>query len=252
MNAERTVANDNVISTIKKVGIDGTTLKWIALIAMVIDHVGAVFFVPETTTYFVLRAIGRLSFPIFAFLITQGYVHTGNWKKYALRLLLFAFVSEIPYDLAFYNSVFSIKKQNIFFTLLLGLLVIRLKDYITNDLKMPKWAVENDMVVLVQSGIQLFVIITLCLLAYKANLCYSYPGILLIALFHAMRGRMDGIVWPNVIFSFMFGKIQLFGMAAIIPLSLYNGKPGNRKYKWLFYIYYPVHLVLFWMIHKYL
>jgi hypothetical protein len=251
MNTEKTVANDNVISTIKRVGIDATTLKWIALIAMVIDHVAAVFFDHEAAAYFVFRAIGRLSFPIFAFLITQGYVHTRDRNKYALRLLVFAVISELPYDLAFCNSIYSFKKQNIFFTLLIGLLVIRLMDYITSELKMPKWVVENEMVVLVQSGLQMMAILAICFFAHKAHLCYTYPGILLIVLFYSFRERTDGIVWPNVMFSFMYGKVQLFGMAAIIPLSLYNGKPGNRKYKWLFYIFYPAHLIVLWIIHKY-
>ena len=75
--------------------INASVLKWIAVITMLIDHVGVVFF-PE---YSIIRWIGRISFPLFAFLICEGYRHTSNIWKYFLRLGIFAIISEIPYDI---------------------------------------------------------------------------------------------------------------------------------------------------------
>ncbi|MBE5959145.1 MAG: TraX protein [Lachnospiraceae bacterium] len=249
MNTQKTVTGDNIIGTIKSVGIDGTTLKWIALVTMVIDHLAAVF-LHSGLLCTVLRSIGRLSFPIFAFLIVQGYMHTRNRNKYALRLLLFAIISEIPYDLAFYNTFFVLRKQNIFFTLLAGLVAIRIMDYITNEMKFPDFIVDKGMVVMAQSAAEIAVILPMCFLAEKVNLCYSFAGILIIVLFYSLRDSKSGILWANVMFALMYGGIQLFGIAAILPLYLYNNKPGDRRYKWLFYIFYPAHLLLFWGIRK--
>ncbi len=95
-------------------------LKILAIVTMLVDHTGAILF-PQ---FPVLRIIGRISFPIFAFLISEGLLHTSNVKKYLWRLFLFALISEVPFDLAFYGQLFHPQRQNIFFTLVLGLAAI--------------------------------------------------------------------------------------------------------------------------------
>ena len=118
--------------------LSGSTLKLIAVISMLIDHIALVLG-PELefltaslltvggrdiTCYYIMRRIGRLAFPIFCFLITEGFAHTRNPKRYALRLLIFALLSEVPYNLMVGQTLFYTARQNIYFTLLLGLLFV--------------------------------------------------------------------------------------------------------------------------------
>ena len=94
-------------------------LKITALITMIIDHYGAIF----QGNIIIYRIIGRLAFPIYCFLLVEGYTHTSNIKKYASRLIAFAIISEIPFDLAFFGKI-GFEHQNIFFTLFIGLAAI--------------------------------------------------------------------------------------------------------------------------------
>lgn len=146
----------------KKKGLSGNTLKIIAIIAMFIDHSALIIldsylnkFVPydsgekELSLYFaqnpdmdtlnkvsmIMHLIGRLAFPIFAFLIVEGYKHTRSVKKYAKNLVLFALISEIPYDIAFEGKIFAPERQNVMFTLLFGVLCITFLRYLQKKLK---------------------------------------------------------------------------------------------------------------------
>lgn len=103
-----------------KVGLDSFTLKIIALITMIIDHIGAFLF-PQ---YILLRVIGRISFPIFAFLIVEGFYHTSNLKRYMMRLAAFAVISEVPFDLLQAGKILEFDHQNVFFTLFIGVLLM--------------------------------------------------------------------------------------------------------------------------------
>lgn len=126
-------------------GLSGSALKWIAVGTMLLDHIGAVLIerqvwplLSETgSTVFLgfgmdvwyeidlaLRLVGRLAFPLFAFLLVEGFLHTRNVKTYALWMGAFALASEIPFDLAFRGRFLEFGFQNIFFTLLLGLLAV--------------------------------------------------------------------------------------------------------------------------------
>lgn len=135
----------------KKKGIDGFTLKIIAIVTMFIDHTAAVFlerFLAQNTDDHplygavevidvVMRCIGRIAFPIFIFCMVQGFTYTHSKAKYAIRLGLFALISEVPFGLAFSDSVFSMKYQNVFFTLFLGYLFMWFTDYVCKKIVKP-------------------------------------------------------------------------------------------------------------------
>jgi TraX protein. len=165
MNNNATLST-NTYTTIEKKGISGSTLKLIAIFTMLIDHTAAailenilnkrgmadldwnnnqavVKFVQENVLLCnidaTMRTIGRLAFPIFCFLLVEGFLHTHNKWKYAVRLALFSLVSEIPFDLAFNGRVLEFSHQNVFFTLLIGLSVMIGFEFITDRLKDKKW-----------------------------------------------------------------------------------------------------------------
>jgi len=214
--------------------LHGTSLKIIAMLSMFVDH-SAVIFVDSTKyphVYEIMRTFGRLAFPIFCFLIVEGYYHTHNIKKYLGRLLLFAIISEIPFDL----MVASVPgthfgHQNVFFTLFLGLLTVCCIDANRKNVYM-----------------NFISIIISCLTAYFLKADYSYYGILQILFFYYMKNmplyRILGIGMLNMYMG------QPFGVVALLFIELYNGKRGfNIKY--LTYLFYPIHLLVLYSIKIY-
>ena len=124
----------------RRQGIPGSALKWAAMASMLIDHFAYVFYPGSAQAgrplfsfpvYLTLRCVGRLAFPIYCFLLVEGFRHTRSVKNYLLRLLAFGLVSELPFDLAFRRAWADWNYQNVYFTLLLGLLAIWLWERIT-------------------------------------------------------------------------------------------------------------------------
>ncbi|MBQ6875773.1 MAG: hypothetical protein IJN46_06025, partial [Lachnospiraceae bacterium] len=109
-------------------GLSADALKWIAMVTMFIDHLAYTSLNPYgphyVEMYTVMRTIGRIAFPLYCFLLVEGFMHTGNYRRYVLRIGLFALLSEIPFDLALMDSVLEFRSNNVFFTLLAGLLLI--------------------------------------------------------------------------------------------------------------------------------
>lgn len=209
-------------------GISGFTLKWIAIVSMVIDHTGAILY-PE---YPIFRIIGRLAFPIFCFLLVEGAMHTSNIHKYEGRLLLFALISELSFDYAFYGGV-TLAHQNVFFTLLIGLIMLEV-------LKFGNSRIYS-----------LLAVIAAILLAEEMSVDYGAGGILLILCFYLFYERR---VLKQVVFIAMnllyFGMgIQAYAGFAAIPMLLYRGERG-RSMKYFFYLFYPLHLLILYLIIK--
>lgn len=210
-------------------------LKWIAIITMLIDHVAAALLPQSSPAWIIMRVIGRLAFPIFVFLLVEGFHHTKDVKKYLIRLGIFALLSEVPFDLAFYGTVLEFTHQNIFFTLFLGLACIYLMSL------MEKKYGKNAAMTNVLNGV---ITLIFCVMAYVLRTDYSYAGILLISAFYLFRGNK--LLQTFTLFfvsAFILGYISVFATLAIIPIAFYNGEKG-KSMKYFFYCFYPVHLLI--------
>lgn len=245
----------------EKKGISGSTLKMIAIITMLIDHIGAAIFgrmlmaagidslnTTDTSVvlqwltdnaglyavYMVLRYIGRIAFPIFCFLLVQGFAHTRDKRKYALRLGLFALLSEIPFDLAVSSAVLEFQHQNVFFTLFIGLVTmiayeaVEKKEEWSGVLKVVCWIV----IVLAGMGIAKFL-----------RTDYDAIGVFCIMMLYIFRQKKSTQIIVGCV-SFLW---ELTAPLAFIPIAFYNGKRG-WKMKYFFYAFYPVHLLILYGI----
>ena len=152
--------------------LDGRTLKLIACLCMLIDHLGASCF----SSVIVLRIIGRLAFPIYCFLLVEGAVHTHDMKKYILRMGIFALISEIPFDLALFHRVIYPGHQNVFFTLGLGLLAIWFIEHPIEHLEIP------------DNLYKFLVIVAAGLIAEFFNTDYGFTGVAVICVFFTICG----------------------------------------------------------------
>ncbi len=196
--------------------MDSFKIKVLAALLMIIDHVGFFIF-PE---YEILRVIGRVSFPLFAFLIVNGFIHTKDVKKYFMRLFIFANVIQIP-------SLFISIPFNVMYTLSFGLLCL--------------YIIELDESILKKIiGISAVVILT-----YSLSPDYSVYGLSVILLIYYCKKKWFFLAALMAFSSIMFYgiDIQLFSVLAVIPMSLYNYKQGI-KMKYFFYIFYPLHIII--------
>lgn len=212
----------------KTIGLSTFTLKLIAVISMAMDHTGAVLF----PSYIFLRLIGRLAFPIYTFLLVEGFFHTRDVKKYTIRLGIFALISEIPFDLAFYKMPFFSRHQNVFFTLFLGLLVLILIKKLKNNF------------------IGFFAFLIIAVVAELLHTDYGAFGILLIGIFYGFRKKdILKTVFVTAANIFLAGGAQAFASLSMIPLLFYNGKKGPSL-KYVFYGFYPIHLLILYIIYS--
>lgn len=305
-------------------GISGSTVKLVGIITMFIDHFAAVVlarilirilmsdgrtdqFNDLYSIYSVLRMVGRLGFPIFCFLLVEGFDKTRSRAKYALRLGVFALISEIPFDLAFSARVLEFGYQNVYFTLFLGMLVLCVYDFLEKH-KLPNvvrgllcavgvvvsgawlrqfsWQyiqryilqyisefieVRNAETV-VFWGICFLIVILLLLygrrmgtdrtLTVGANLMvlflfmwladflqtdYSGMGVLTITVIYIFRRYKVLAMAGGCVVLTLMALNEVPAFLTLIPVAKYNGKRG-LKLKYFFYAFYPVHLLLLWLV----
>ncbi len=229
-------------------GISGSGLKWIAIITMLIDHIGLVLYAHTPGVvyeyYRLLRYIGRIAFPIYCFLLVEGFYHTRNVRKYIFRCLLFGFLSEIPFDFATSQLLFNPHSQNVYFTLTTGLCTIYSLRHLKGAWKVPK-LLEGWM------NIEQYRMIAsvLCIaigagLAELLEMDYHWMGILLITLLYYCRDYPPMIRSLAGAAAFSFEKTAPI---AFIPIYFYNGERGKQN-KYFFYLIYPIHLVVLGLI----
>lgn len=219
----------------KRNGISQEALKLTACVSMLIDHVGLVFF-PRLLW---LRYIGRLAFPIYCFLLSEGAHYTKSPGKYALRLSIGAVLAELPYDLLFYGGL-TFAHQSVMLTLLLGFAMLfcmkKAKHY----------------------PVKLLLILPFYVLANRLHTDYSGRGILLIALFFLTRDFSWRLIPQTLGLVLLFARPDSAGnlpwtawaVLAMIPISLYSGRKSTAS-KWVqtgFYLFYPVHLGVLFLV----
>ena len=238
-------------------------LKWIACLTMLIDHVGYKIIYPVYSAvsvvngadlmevkllhnlYLLCRCIGRIAFPIFAFLLVEGIHRTKNRKNYGLRLIAGAFLAEIPYNLMVSGQVFW-RQQSVMVTLLLGFCALI--------------AIEKCRSLTLKP----VVILPFALLAKLLMADYGWAGVVLIALFELSQEmyspnvvRTGGMI---VLFHYMSSYVfrisgfsvpmQVLGVLSMIFIANYNGQKRtySRMAQWVFYLFYPVHMLILWAI----
>lgn len=223
----------------------GSVLKLIAVIAMLVDHTALVLrdvfpaltvplltvFGKELTLYFLLRRIGRLAFPIYCFLIAEGFAHTRNRLRYLAQLLLFALLSEIPFNLILSGTLLYPGGQNVFFTLFFGGLMIFLYEYAQEDFRKAVW------------------MLLVLMVAAVANADYGLKGVALILLIYVFRSKPT----LQVVLSYPLLSGGIAAFAAFLPIHLYNGQRGfirSKVLKYAFYVFYPAHMLILTLIRS--
>ena len=228
------------LPTRRRCGFSGTALKLFACVTMLLDHIGASCIEARYGTAAncpagllemdrILRLIGRLAFPIFCFLLVEGFLHTHDVKKYIRRLLLFGAVSEIPFDMAFFRVPFYGGDQNVYWTLALGVTAMAAMQHFQNAEGHLTW----------KGGLAA---VGCALLAELAATDYGAIGVaLIVALYLTRNSRTQQ--------SILGAGMMLFELTAPLAFVLtwfYNGQRGRcpQWAKWAFYLFYPVHLTV--------
>ncbi len=214
----------------------GNVLKLMACAAMAADHAGKIFLNPASPTYLILSGlIGRIAFPLFAFLLVEGFLHTRSRFRYATNLLLFGALSEIPFDLALYGKPFFWQHQNTLFTLFLALLMLILLETASAKLS-SRYA---------QMGARILIIVAFALAAALLRTDYDALGVGAVAAMYLLWGW--GIMAPSM--GCLILNLASFSNAgaflSLLPIACYNGKRG-LKLKYAFYLFYPLHLLALW------
>lgn len=199
-------------------------MQLIAMITMLIDHIGLLFFPDEM----VWRIIGRMAFPIYAYALIQGHIHTSNYRKYAVRLFLIAALSQIPYQLAFDTN-----GLNVVATLLVSSLAVRLLEAIKPGV------------------LSVLIIVALCVVMEVLPFDYGAYGLLLVLIFkYTGSGKMVAMhLLLNLAYLFTYGWV--LQLASIVPTMVIAYGPGVwrkleawRMPRWIWRAFYPAHLAV--------
>ena len=246
-------------------GLDSFTLHILAISFMILDHSWNVFFVNQNQIW--MNLLGRLAFPIFAFMLVEGFYKTKNRSKYLKRIFIFAVISEIPFNLLVSTSVFGSPSiffpyNNVLWTFGIALYMLVLFEKIKNKDNLP---------VTVKIFGKIIISILAMFITHLIGSDYLEYGIMTVLVFYFFRSRkwwnfvaqVILLTWINIFliprydFSFyLFGNkiyapVQSFAIFSLVFIWLYNGKQGihNKITKYMFYSFYPLHLLLIVMIY---
>lgn len=287
---------------IPRFSISGSVLKMVAITTMLIDHLGAGLLLPLLSLpptsplsssghgisflfhrylltyefYSLLRIIGRSAFPIFCFLLVEGLLHTSSRGKYLLRLLLFSFLSEIPFNLALFGGLRNANHQNVFFTLTIGLAVIWGMDEILHSdhllrfrekglrfhekhrlfhekdrfFLQKKGGLPSELLSILPYASCLLLVLLGAGLASLLHTDYGAIGVLLIVLFYCFRKHrlLASFLGWSLLSATLY--LESYSFPAFLLCFFYNGKRGflRGRAKYLFYFFYPLHLLLIYAV----
>lgn len=248
--------NRELVRLRKKIYFSANQLKIVAMISMLIDHIALtlilngklygydevllknVLTLESSKGWFILykicRIIGRMAFPIFAFLLVEGFRHTSNIVKYIMRIGFLALLSEIPYDLMVHNRMFYYEEQNVvfaYFIALLMLVIIRI---------LSKYSDYFDFPILMLAGI----------ICYMLKTAYSIECILLIYVFYKLKNNWNWmmIAASGILIWSSWEKFYGLAFLSVGILYFYDGKKGELSLKTLSYVFYPLHMLILYGI----
>ncbi|MBR4313297.1 MAG: hypothetical protein IKP66_00120 [Lachnospiraceae bacterium] len=243
----------------REIGFSHNALTIIAMFSMLLDHIAFVLIqngklygydmalyenaisLPEARPWVILckilRMFGRIAFPIYSFLIVEGFRKTGNIFRYLLRILLLAFISEVPFDLIIFNKCFSydcLMLQNVLFTYFIGLLML-IGVKALNSL--------SEFLTVIPAGVAVVV-------CYFLKTDYWLEGILLIYVFYMFRHDLNVKCLIALIITFMMTMQRYygFGMVSVYFIYFYDGQKGYLDLKRFHYLFYPLHMFVLYGI----
>ena len=234
-----------------KMDLSAAALHILAMTFMLMDHLWATLLPAQEW----LTCVGRIAFPIFAFMAVEGYFHTHNLKKYLLRMLIFAVISEVPFDLMYGGTWFYPVHQNVIWTLMMGLVGIHLMETVRKKKSTFVYILVSTIVVILGG-----------LLGTLSMVDYYGIGVLTVFIFYFFRGRkwwcllgqLLALYWVNVeLLGGLMYPIRLFGMEfelcqqglallALLPIWLYRGRQGyhSKPFQYFCYAFYPIHMLV--------
>lgn len=236
--------------------LTGAHIKWLAIILMLIDHIGAVILEPFVIKLMqsgslqmyekgqqlwqvdmVLRGLGRFAFPAFCFLLVEGFMHTRSRTRYLRNLIVFAVISEIPFNLAIGGFLWAPDYQNVFFTLALGFAAI----WAVNALQLKTLQEERNRAI--YQVLQIVAIALAALAAEALQTDYGALGVCTVVIFYGFYRKpvMAAVIAWTVLS--LNNWLEIFCFPMILAVMCYNGKRG-RQSKYFFYIFYPAHLLI--------
>ncbi|MCI9583833.1 MAG: hypothetical protein HFG46_09180 [Clostridium sp.] len=203
-------------------------MKLIAAAAMLIDHIGLVL-LKDSGLYWPCRAVGRMSFPLYCFLLAEGFMYTSDRKKYGKLLLIFALLSEIPFDLAVFGKVWYAGSQNVYVTLFLGVCMMAALERMSGN----EWE-------------RLAAVGVFCAAAEAVRCDYGAAGMILIGAFYyaCCRREPAGRAAAGATAILLSQRYLGSGILSLLFIRFYRGERGRIQYKYAWYGLYPLHLLI--------
>ena len=226
-------------------GLNGNQIKLLACAAMFCDHAVKAWGIYGPARVILSQVFGRIAFPIYCFFLAEGFFHTTNRKKYLLRMVIFAALAEVPFDLVIFRTAWYPQYQNTLWALSLGLVMFFCLSGIGS---------RREMSFRLSAFLQGLVIAGFAAAAHFVHVDYHARGLLAMAFAYYLCKRRPASLaafWESVCLNLnRFANPGAF--FSLIPLYFYNGKRGDKKLKYFYYIFYPAHLLFLYVVACYI